>query len=262
MGDAAPEQVDPRFTPVGPVPRSPDDIRTRLLDEGFWQLTLPLPYPATKRVNAYLLDTDEGRCLIDCGSRLEPCWDFLERALALANAAPDEIALLVTTHHHPDHAGQAERVLRETGAEYAHLDAPQTLNELLRDYLVPLEERRRACREQGVPEELVDVWATATLAGDGQLPNPEPDRRLREGDILRSRAGDWTVVPATGHSASQLVLFDPKRRWLLSADLILRARSPFLEWARSRTRTRSTSRRWSGPGRSTRCCSCPATAGQ
>src|SRR5207237_948009 len=87
-------------------------------------------------VNAYLLDTDDGRCLIDCGSRLDPGWEFIEHALSLAGAKPDEIALLVTTHHHSDHAGQAERVLHETGAEYLHFDGPPPLHAAPRGWLL------------------------------------------------------------------------------------------------------------------------------
>ena len=195
-----------------------------------WQLRLPLPYPATSRVNAYLLEQPDGFCLVDCGSSLEPGWRALEHALALAGIEAGDLTLLVTTHGHNDHAGLASAVLERTGCEYARLDAPHTMSELPRDLTVPRQARLRAASEQGLPPELLTVWTETHVAGDGKHLVAQPHRLLSVGEGLPSVVGDWTVHAAPGHNASQLMLFNGRRGWLLSADLVLRTDTPFVEW--------------------------------
>lgn len=221
--------ADPRFAPIPAVPRSPDEARARRLDDGLWALRLPLPYPVTRSVNAYLLEQEDGWCLVDCGTSLPPGWAALERALALAGVAPESISLLLLTHAHADHAGLAREASSRLGCRVAQLDAPWTLTDPLRAHHRPLEARRREALAAGVPGELVDVWTTAQLADDSRHVPADPDVLLHDGDTIPSRLGDWSVHPAPGHSPSQLMLFQPERRWLLSADAVLPTRRPYFE---------------------------------
>ena len=64
---------------------------------------------------------------------------------------------------------------------------------------------------------------------DGQHPRPAPDLVLDEGVVIETLAGRWRVVPAPGHSPTQVVLFDDRRGMLLSADLALEPSIPYAE---------------------------------
>lgn len=221
---------EPLFVPIPARAGSPSEARAFEIDAGLWQLRIPLAYAHAPSVNGYLLARERDHVLVDCGSSLPPAWAGLEAALALAGVAPEEIGLLVTTHHHSDHAGLVSVVIARTGCTYAHLDGPATLTEPLRELDRPAAERRALAAEQGIPAWLLDLWIANHVAADGATPIPPGDRLLREGEVLRTRATDWIVLHAPGHCASQLMLHDVAAGRLISADVVLRAPAPYVEW--------------------------------
>lgn len=181
-------------------------------------------------MNAYLIPLADGYCLVDCGTSLEPGWSALEYALHLAGAAPEQLSLLVCTHLHADHAGLAAEVVARTGCEFARGGGPETSDHRLRDPHVPLVERRRSGRREGIPESELDEWVDPAPEDDLDYPHVVPDRILAAGDEIDSRAGTWTVVPAPGHSPTQIVLHNHDRRWLITADLAYDVGEPFFEY--------------------------------
>lgn len=221
---------DPRFAPVPGVVRSPDEVRVHRLADGAWILQLPLPYPITPSLNAYLLETPGGLMLVDCGTALPPGWESLAQAFAEAGKDVHDLALLVATHPHTDHAALAATVVERTGCRYARLAGPLAQVEVMRDHWVPAEERMRVVHELGVPEEVRETWIESHIAGDGYAPPPSDDILLHPGDTLASAIGDWEVLPAAGHSSSMLALWNAGRRWLMSADLVLPTPFQYFEW--------------------------------
>ena len=221
---------DERFTPMPCVPRSPDEARAYALDDGIWLLRIPLAYPAASSVNAVLLRSPDGYVLVDCGSSLPPGWDGLEASLALAGAEPGAVSVLLTTHDHSDHSGLAAEVVERLGCEFWRFDAPLSLTDSLRQRDVVFDERRTEGRRQGIPDELLDVFVGTHVAGDGAQALAVPDRLLHAGDVIEAGGGRWTVHPGPGHCASQLMLHDESRDWLIAADVVLLAPVPFLDW--------------------------------
>ena len=195
-----------------------------------WCLRLPLRFVTPRSVNAYLIALADGYCLVDCGTSLEPGWSALEYALGLAGASPEQLSLLVCTHLHADHAGLAAEVVARTGCEFARGAGPETSDHLLRDPHVPLAERRRRGLHEGIPESELDEWVDPAPEDDLDYPHVVPDRILAAGDEIDSRPGAWTVVPAPGHSPTQIVLHNRDRRWLISADLAYDVAEPFFEY--------------------------------
>ena len=86
--------------------------------------------------------------------------------------------------------------------------------------LIPLEDRRRRARGEGVPERELTTLIGPIIADDGRHQRAAFDRVLRPGEVLAGRHARWEVIPAPGHSSAQCVLFDARRRWLISADLV------------------------------------------
>jgi glyoxylase-like metal-dependent hydrolase (beta-lactamase superfamily II) len=213
-----------------PVPRGLDLVRADELADGLWCLRLPLPYLPSPSVNAYLLALDDGYCLVDCGTSLEPGWEALEHALELAGARPADIRRLVCTHLHADHAGLAATLVERTGCALLRAPGPHTVDDRLRDPVIALAQRREeACRE-GVPEEEVDRWVDTHLADDVHHERARADRLLAAGDVLDTRAGRWRVVPTPGHSPTQIALVEERGRWAITADLAYDIAAPFLEY--------------------------------
>jgi len=213
-----------------PVARGLEFVRADELAEGLWCLRLPLPYLPTPSVNVYLLALDDGYCLVDCGTSLEPGWEALEHGLELAGARPQDIRRLVCTHLHADHAGLAATIVARTGCTLLRGLGPHTVDDLLRDPVISLAQRREAARREGVPEEVVDRWVDTHLADDVHHERARADRLLADGDVLETRAGRWRVVTIPGHSPTQIALVEERGRWAITADLAYDVTAPFLEY--------------------------------
>ena len=223
--------VAPLPAPAGRrIPRPAGDARARQVFDGVWSLRLPLCYAATAHVSAYLLRTQRGWILVDCGSALAPGWEALDIALARAGAAPGDIELLVVTHSHADHRGLAAELIAAAGCGFAMGPPPHPQIDVLRDPTIPLAARRERATREGVPAHLLDALVDQLPAGDGHQNRVEPDRTLAYGEMLETATGPWEVLPAPGHSADQIMLWNAGRRVLIGADLALPGVAAFLEY--------------------------------
>lgn len=127
-----------------------------------------------------------GNTWIDCG----PCnqWD---KVCAFAEERPPSVVLL--THHHEDHSGNAYGLKTRFGARIL---APKKSIGLLRDGF-PVQPYRRL------------VWG-----------RPHPVQAETLADKIEDDGGHtWQVVPAPGHCQDMVCILQPQRGWLFSADL-------------------------------------------
>jgi glyoxylase-like metal-dependent hydrolase (beta-lactamase superfamily II) len=202
-------------------------VPARRLAEGVWALRLALPYPFVKSVNAYAIEGDGGLALVDCGSALEDGWSRLAGALHEAGIALERIATLLCSHGHADHCGLAAEVVERTGCTFLMAPGEHRPIDALRDPTRPLEERRALHRRHGTPEDEIAALALE-VNGDG-LQRPPP------AVAAPPAIGAWQVLPAPGHAADQVMLWDPDRRWLIGADLAIKGVRPFVEYGTSAT---------------------------
>ena len=178
-------------------------------------------------VNAYLLALDDGYCLVDCGTSLEPGWEALERGLDLAGAGLDDVRTLVCTHMHADHAGLASALIERTGCELLRGVGPHTIDDRLRDPGdTELSERRATGLREGVPEAEVDRWVDAHLADDVRHTRARARPPARAG---RRAARLGSSCRPRGTRANQIALVDEQRRWAITADLAYDVAEPFVE---------------------------------
>lgn len=148
-------------------------------------------------VNVWLVAGDR-TCLVDAG----PCGgeQTIVDALAALGRPPEEIALIVNTHEHPDHIGGNSYFKAKVNPEFAcHVAAVPWIEDLERQH-----------RER-------PIHGFYTLAGHPV----EIQRQLREGDEI-DLGGDTTlqVIFTPGHSPGSISLFCPQERTLLVADAL------------------------------------------
>jgi hydroxyacylglutathione hydrolase len=148
-------------------------------------------------VNVWLVTGDK-TCLVDAG----PCGgeQTIVDALVALGRSPDEIALIVNTHEHPDHIGGNRYFKDKVDPEFAcHMAAVPWIEDLDRQY-----------RER-------PIHGFHKLAG-----RPVTiQRRLRDGDEID--LGDDTtlrVIFTPGHSPGSISLFCPQEGALLVADAL------------------------------------------
>jgi glyoxylase-like metal-dependent hydrolase (beta-lactamase superfamily II) len=193
----------------------------RVLD-GVWRLRLPLPWPGVPHCNAWALRAGDGIVLVDTGMHDEHSGEQLDVALAQVGLSVEQVRLVVCTHAHTDHCGEAAIVARRAGCEvWMHPDRGHLLSGL-DDPDARLAGRMEVARTSGVPDEPLRRWAQARRHEDPGVALPlEVARDLVDGVVVESDLGPWAVHETPGHAPSHVVLHQRERRLLLSGDHVL-----------------------------------------
>jgi glyoxylase-like metal-dependent hydrolase (beta-lactamase superfamily II) len=189
---------------------------------GVWRLRLPLPWPGVPHGNAWALVRGDGIVLVDCGLHAPGSIRHLERALEQAGFTVEDVRLLVCTHAHIDHCGQAAAVQRRAGCELWMHPRHEHLSASLGDREAALARRIEVARQSGVPEAPLQQWAEGRRGSGSGMSGPlEPARELLPGVAVETDLGAWDVYETPGHAPSHVVLHQPARRLLLSGDHVL-----------------------------------------
>jgi glyoxylase-like metal-dependent hydrolase (beta-lactamase superfamily II) len=189
---------------------------------GLWRLRLPLPWPGVPHGNAWAIAAGSGIVMVDTGTHETGSLAQLERALDQVRLRLEHVRLLVVTHAHSDHWGQAAPVIDRAGCEFwmhpDHAHGVVTAS----DPAAALARRIEVGRQSGVSEEALRRYASR----QGEMPSGiaavvEPDRPLISGVIVESDLGPWHAYETPGHAPSHVCLFQPERRLLISGDHVL-----------------------------------------
>jgi len=160
--------------------------------------------------------------LFDCGYHDEGSLGHLERALAMVNLKLEHVRLLVCTHAHSDHYGQAATVVDATGCELWMHPNHEHMTRSASDPEEGLRRRIEIARQSGVPAEPLERFAAQRKGmSTGIARIVEPDRDLLPGVEIDTDLGRWTVHETPGHAPSHVSIFQPDRRLLISGDHLL-----------------------------------------
>ncbi len=154
---------------------------------GAWRLRLPLKWQRVPHVNAWALQAGDRIVLVDTGMHDRGSIVDLERALLVAGHRVEDIGLIVITHAHTDHCGQAPPLAEQAGCEV-------WIHPAFRDH---------------------------AHGGEGQAGTLRSDRDLVDGVGIETDLGTWTVVETPGHAPSHVCLHQAERRLLISGDHLL-----------------------------------------
>jgi glyoxylase-like metal-dependent hydrolase (beta-lactamase superfamily II) len=210
---------------------------------GVFRLRLPLPWPGVPHGNAWAVKAGDGIVLFDTGYHEAPhdgdpgSIVQLERALAMCGYTIEDVRLVVCTHAHSDHYGQAATIVERAGCElwmhpkYEHMSIGE------RDPGAALERRVEVARQSGVPEEPLRRFARERKNHESGIAAViPPDRELlggRDGIVVNTDLGPWSVHETPGHAPSHVCLFQPERRLLISGDHLLGRISLFFDFGYS-----------------------------
>jgi glyoxylase-like metal-dependent hydrolase (beta-lactamase superfamily II) len=189
---------------------------------GLWRLRLPLPWPGVPHCNAWALAAGDGIVLVDTGMHEPGSMAHLERALSQCQLTLEHIRLVVCTHAHSDHYGQAGTIIERLGCELWMHPNHEHMILAAENPEAALARRLEIARQSGVPEEPLTRYAEARRGqGFGISALVEPDRALLPGVTIDSDLGEWTVHETPGHAPSHVCLYQPARRLLISGDHLL-----------------------------------------
>jgi glyoxylase-like metal-dependent hydrolase (beta-lactamase superfamily II) len=189
-------------------------------EAGIHALAIPTPF-LVGRVNCYLLD-DDPLTLIDTGPNSGKSLDQLEHALAAHERAVEDLELIILTHQHMDHIGLLEILARRSGAEVAalHLLAGY-LNDFTRSATADDDFAQAVMRRHGVPGDLATALGSVGAAFRAFGSRGRVTRELHDGEELEFRNRSLEVLHRPGHSPSDTIFWDAKRRILIAGDHLL-----------------------------------------
>jgi len=198
---------------------------------GIWRLRLPLPWPGVPHCNAFAIAAGDGVVLVDTGMHEPGSLAQLDRALAMCNLRIENVRLVVCTHAHSDHCGQAATIVARAGCELWMHPNHEHMTRSLEDPEAAFARRLEVARQSGVPEEPLRRYAEARRGQPYGVDGPiEPDRPLVEGTTFDTDLGTWTVHETPGHAPSHVCLYQPERRLLVSGDHLLGRVSLFYDY--------------------------------
>jgi glyoxylase-like metal-dependent hydrolase (beta-lactamase superfamily II) len=189
---------------------------------GVFRLRLPLPWPGVPHCNAWAVRSGDGFVLFDTGMHQPDSFSHLERALAMCELSLEELRLVVCTHAHSDHYGQAATLVERTGCELWMHPNHEHMTRMAEDPQAVYARRIEVARQSGVPEEPLRRYASQLSSRESGIAGViEPDRDLVNGVSIGSDLGDWITYETPGHAPSHVCLFQPERRLLISGDHLL-----------------------------------------
>jgi glyoxylase-like metal-dependent hydrolase (beta-lactamase superfamily II) len=201
---------------------------------GVYRLRLPLPWPGVPHCNAWAVACRGGFVLFDTGMNQPDSLQNFERALAMCGIAIGDIRLIVCTHAHSDHCGQAPVIAELAGCEIWMHPSHELLDAMVEDPDAVFARRLEVARQSGVPAEPLERYARERKSGEtGFAGVIEPARELLDGVAVQSDLGEWIVYETPGHSPSHVCLFQPERRLLISGDHLLGRISLYFEYGNS-----------------------------
>jgi glyoxylase-like metal-dependent hydrolase (beta-lactamase superfamily II) len=193
----------------------------RAAEAGIHVLRIPTPF-AVGRVNAYLIE-DEPLTLIDSGPNSGRALDELHHQLAEHGHSIDDIELIVLTHQHMDHLGLVDIIASHSGAEVAALDK---LSGFVADFSAAAarddEFATAVMLRNGISEDVVQALRQVSSAFRAWGGKANVTRPLSDGDVLRFRNRELRVLHRPGHSPSDTVFWDERRRILIAADHLIK----------------------------------------
>jgi glyoxylase-like metal-dependent hydrolase (beta-lactamase superfamily II) len=192
----------------------------RAAEQGIHCLAIPTPF-AVGRVNAYLIE-DEPLTLIDSGPNSAKALDELEQALAARGHKIEDLGLLVITHQHIDHFGLAAILARRSGAQVVALAGlDRRLGHFREDAELDDRFAGRIMLRHGVPSDVVTALRAVSASFRAWGCTVEVTRTLRDGEELELRDRTLRALHRPGHSPSDTVFWDERRKLLIAGDHLL-----------------------------------------
>jgi glyoxylase-like metal-dependent hydrolase (beta-lactamase superfamily II) len=199
---------------------------------GLWRLRLALPWPGVPHCNAWAIAAGDGIVLVDTGMHEPDSMAQLERAMDQVGLRLEQVRLLVCTHAHSDHWGQAAPIRDRTLCDFwMHRRPEPPRDENGGERSSALARRIEVARQSGVPEAAIKAFVERVKdMPSGVAREIEPDRELVPGVEVETDLGTWTVYETPGHTPSHICPFQAERRLLISGDHVLGRISLFFDY--------------------------------
>jgi hydroxyacylglutathione hydrolase len=167
--------------------------------DGLTEILKGVQYVDGSNANSYLIEEDDGTLTLIDASMQADGKRILEFITSKLNRKPSDVKTIVITHCHIDHIRGLAALKAATGGSVAVHEADADFVSGKARYPTP-------GGAMGFIFRLMSPFFRPTPV--------EPDRRLKEGDII----GRLTVIHTPGHTPGSIALFDEQRKVLFVGD--------------------------------------------
>jgi glyoxylase-like metal-dependent hydrolase (beta-lactamase superfamily II) len=202
------------------TPTTPEQALEQAALAGIHVLRIPTPF-AVGRVNCYLIE-DEPLTLVDTGPNSGKALDELSTQLGRRGHSIDDLELVIVTHQHIDHLGLVEIVAEHSGAEVAAIGvAAERLANFDEDAELEDQFAVELMLRNGIPEEVTVALRSVSRSFRGWGSHVEVTRPLADGELMSFADRTLQALHRPGHSPSDTLFWDERRRILIAADHLL-----------------------------------------
>ncbi|MEV0167112.1 glyoxylase-like metal-dependent hydrolase (beta-lactamase superfamily II) [Nonomuraea fuscirosea] len=185
---------------------------------GVWSVPVPIPGNPLGYTLVYAVESPKGPVLIDAGWNHPDAWEALSGGLGALGLDVSAVRGVVVTHFHPDHAGLAGQVREVSGAWIAMHEADAALVRMINEYEADAQADMQAdmLRRAGA-----DPAEAAQAVGERPVPPAQPDRVLRDGDLVDLPGRKLRALHTPGHTPGHICLHLEDADRLFTGDHVL-----------------------------------------
>ena len=198
------------------------------LDHGIHLIPVPLPYKSPPWVNVYVVESNGGLLLIDCGTDWEPGREAIRQGFADLGLEESAVHTLVVSHRQPDHVGMSARLVSDWGCRFVMHERAAKLVDRYNDSPGYMNRLVKIGSVHGIPDSATNA-ATHVERPDYMPLLEPPDFLVGDGDTIDLGDGrSLHVVHTPGHEPAHICLRDSRTGILFSGDHILPRISPVI----------------------------------
>ena len=196
-------------------------VLSDLVAPGVRRVQVPLPIPALKYVNAYLVEGADGWSLVDAGLHTDEAVQTLNAAFAEANMRMADVKRLFLTHLHPDHMGLAGTFANAGTQVLMHRPEIDAARRVWSPGHELIDETYEWFERHGMPHDVDEGMREAWLAMGRRVDKIERIDPVDDGGDLDFGGRTVRVRWTPGHTDYHAVLIDGRDRLLFSGDHVL-----------------------------------------
>lgn len=191
------------------------------------KLPVSMENSSLSHVNVYLFRGDNGYLLVDSGWNTDSSFATLHNYLVKNRLGFEDISQILVTHAHPDHYGMAGRIAGLSGATIAMHPMEQAVIDPRYVHMEDLLHKTDAMlTANGLPHDDMVKLRDATMGLENYVVTAQPERLLREAEIITTGEFTFRIIWSPGHSSGHLCLYEEDRKVLVSGDHILPTITP------------------------------------
>ncbi|MFI6909154.1 MBL fold metallo-hydrolase [Nonomuraea sp. NPDC050394] len=166
---------------------------------------MPVPIPGNPLgyTLVYAIESPRGPVLIDAGWNHPDAWEALSGGFAALGIDVADVYGVVVTHFHPDHAGLAGQVREVSGAWIAMHEADAAIVTLMRGLA---DDEHRDFQTEMLRRAGAEGLDVSVPVAERPVPPAQPDRTLRDGDIVDVPGRELRAIHTPGHTPGHLCL--------------------------------------------------------